>query len=230
MINSVYGRSALAPEVENVSLEWDEDAQDWAWISEYDDNEENDAYLPFGMFATAYARARLLGNALACLEREPDSVIHCDTDSVICYGEPPESVELGDHLGSWGVESRPGIIFEGGFKRYIELKRYPMQNLDDIDGMACAGIPRKKDADGVPIGMWVELLDDPKRITLTGITLGNQHYKIKSDWLRRMYIEHDLDPDDVITMKLIPEKVPGGVILRERQHQLSDNMVWRFRR
>lgn len=230
MINSVYGRSALAPEVEEVTMEWDEDAQDWDWVSEYLDNEDNDAYLPFGMFATAYARARLLENVRACLLQEPGSVIHSDTDSVIHYGPPCAGIEHGEHLGSWGIESVPPIIFEGGFKRYIELTQYPMQSMDDLIGMAAAGIPQQRDHNGVPVGMWVELLDDPKLITCTGIVLGQEHYHIRSGWLRDLYQEHGMDPDDVDTRKLIPENVPGGVILRPRQHQLCDNMVWRLRR
>lgn len=230
MLNSVYGRSALAPEIENVTLGWDEDAEDWAWMSDYDINEENDSYLPYGMFCTAYARARLLRNVLACLRQEPDSVIHCDTDSVIHYGLPCKSIEHGKDLGTWDLESHPEIIFEGGYKRYCEVKRYPMQSLDDLIGMAAAGVPQKKNHLGVPIGMWVEILDDPKLITMTGIVLGNEHYKIKSEWLKKMYLDNGMDPDDVDTHKIIPEIVPGGTILVPRKHELCDNMMWRFRR
>lgn len=230
MINSVYGRSALAPETESVHLEWDEESGDFAWISESDINEENDAYLPFGMFATSYARAKLLENVKACLDREPDSVIHCDTDSVIHYGEACEQIEHGEHLGTWGIESKPNIIFEGGFKRYIELKQYPMQSFDDLIEIAAAGVPQKKNHLGVPIGMWVELLDEPTLITKTGYTLGNEHYQIKSQWLIDLYLKNGMDPTDVNTCKLIPEKVYGGVILRDRMHQLNDNMTWRLRR
>ena len=95
--------------------------------------------------------------------------------------------------------------------------------------MAAAGIPQKNEH-GLPIGMWVELLDDPPLICRTGTILGQEHYRIKSEWLRKMYIEHGKDPDDVNTMKLIPETVPGGTILRERRHQLNDNLIWRLRR
>lgn len=230
MLNSVYGRSALAAEIETVTLEWDEEAEDWAWHVEYDINEDNDSYLPYGMFCTAYARAKLLGNVLACLRQEEDSVIHCDTDSVIHYGPPVESVAHGEELGTWGIESTPSIIFEGGFKRYIELARYPMESFDDLIGMAAAGIPQKKDHNGVPVGMWVELLDHPEKIVQTGIILGQDHYRIESEWLRKMYLEHGMDPDDVDTNKLIPETVPGGTILCPRKHALCDNMMWRFRR
>ena len=157
-------------------------------------------------------------------------MIHCDTDSVIHFGPPSEDVEHGEHLGTWGIESEPVAIYEGGFKRYIEVLRYPIESPKDIS-MACAGVPQKFDPTGkVPVGMWVELLDDPSKICETGRTLGQSDYRIESDWLRRIYIENGYDPDHVNTNKLIPETVPGGTILRERQHCLNDMMIYRFRR
>ena len=48
-----------------------------------------------------------------------DSVLHCDTDSVIYLGEPIGG--YGKELGMWDLESRPDEIYEGGFKRYIEV-------------------------------------------------------------------------------------------------------------
>ena len=229
MINSVYGRYALAPETEIVHLAYDEDEDIWRWESEQGINEDNDAYLPFSMFVTAWARKSLLDN---CLAVGCDNVIHCDTDSVIHYGPEAEdtpNVIHGDHVGTWGTESRPLKILEGGFKRYIEIFNEPVRSLKDI-GMACAGVPQKVNNDGVPVGMWIELLDDPTRIFTTGWALGHEHYTIRSEWLRNLYQEHDMNPDDVNTMKLIPEMVPGGVILRERQHKLNDNLQWRLRR
>ena len=227
MINSLYGRFALAPETEDNRLEYCEDLGDWDWISEDTLNEESDAYLPYAMFITAYARARLLENVMAvgC-----ENVIHCDTDSVIHFGPPSEDVEHGEHLGTWGIESEPVAIYEGGFKRYIEVLRYPIESPKDIS-MACAGVPQKFDPTGkVPVGMWVELLDEPSRICETGRTLGQADYSIASEWLRRIYIENGYDPDHVNTFKLIPETVPGGTILRERTHHLNDMMIYRFRR
>ena len=97
--------------------------------------------------------------------------------------------------------------------------------------MACAGVPQKFDpTDKVPIGMWVELLDKPERITMEGLELGHADYKIESKWLRKLYKDNDMDPDHVNTFKLIPETVPGGTILRERTHHLNDMMIYRFRR
>lgn len=230
MINSLYGRFALAPETEIIHLEYEDETELWKWESEPGINENNDAYLPFAMFVTAWARRTLLDNcrAVGC-----GNVIHCDTDSVIHYGEAVESPKSvhGEHRGTWGIESRPTMIYEGGYKRYIEIfsEDGEIHSMKDI-GMAAAGVPQQLDDHGCPIGMWVELLDDPLRITMTGCTLGHADYCIKSQWLRDLYLKSGRNPDCVNTMKLIPENVPGGVILRERQHTLNDNMIYRLRR
>lgn len=229
MINLLYGRFALAPETEIVHLVDDPERGYWVWESEPGVNENNDAYLPFAMFVTAWARRTLLDN---CMAVGPENVIHCDTDSVIHFGEAVESPRSrhGEHRGTWGIESRPAMIYEGGFKRYIEVfNPKGLTCMKDVS-MACAGVPQQSTDDGLPIGMWVELLDEPERITMTGYTLGHCDYRIRSEWLRSLYIEHGMDPDHVNTMKLIPESVPGGVILRERQHNLSDNLIYRLRR
>ena len=230
MINSLYGRFALAPETEIIHLEMDDEKGYWVWESEPGINENNDAYLPFSMFVTAWARRTLLDN---CMAVGPENVIHCDTDSVIHFGPPVESPKSrhGEHRGTWGIESTPTRIYEGGFKRYIEIlsEDGEIHSLKDVS-MACAGVPQQCDDNGVPVGMWVELLDDPLRITMTGYTLGKPDYAIKSQWLRDLYLDNGLNPDCVNTMKLIPENVPGGVILRERQHALNDGLIYRLRR
>lgn len=225
MLNSLYGRFALSPESEDTEMEWDDDLEDWDFASVSALREDNDAYLPFAMFVTAHARARLLANVRAV---GPENVIHCDTDSVIHWGGPSRGVMHGDALGTWGIESHPVELYEGGFKRYIEVLHSPIRSLQDV-AVACAGVPQPVSDEGVPTGMWVELLDDPEIITRTGYTLGQEHYRIRSEWLRTLYLDNGMDPDDINTMKLIPRKVPGGVILEERRHALTDNMVRRMR-
>jgi len=65
------------------------------------------------------------------------------------------------------------------------------------------------------------LLDDPSVIT-SDTELGQSEYRIKSQWLRKLYLDNNMDPDKVNTMKLIPVKVKGGRILKERNHKLGD--------
>ena len=231
MINSFYGRTGLSRDTDTVSLEYDDDVGDLVFKASFNPDEDiEDSYIPYACFATAYARARLLQNMKACLEQYEDSIIHCDTDSVVHFGPPIKKIPHGEHLGTWGIESVPPVCIESGFKRYWECRQYPMTSKDDFISCALAGVPQHYTDDGVPIGMWVEIWDEPKVILEDGHALGRSDYVIKSDWLRKLYIEHGLDPDHVNTFKLIPRRVPGGVILEERQHQLNDNLQWRFRR
>ena len=200
---------------------------DWMLFSDPTINDDTENYLPYAMFVTSFARARLLENCLQ-LHNENKEILHCDTDSVIHMDSESGEMDHGDHLGGWGIECRPEKIYEGGFKRYIEIMHDPIRNLRDIN-VTCAGVPQRVNHLGVPIGMWVELLDRPWMI-VSEHTLGHEDYRIESRWLRDLYLNNGMDPDHVNTMKLIPRKVPGGVILDPRQHTLNDNLTWRMRR
>lgn len=229
MLNAAYGRFALIQEAEDVSLI--EEDEDLKWVSALTVS-ENDGYLPVAIFTCAYARQELMQRVrMICDARGSDAVVHSDTDSVIYLGEP-----LGEHgkdLGQWDIESRPVAMYEGGFKRYVEIFDGPPWDAakQKITGLSitAAGVPQRTAFDGCPVGMWIEILDDPS-IIATGTVLGRKDYKIKSKWLRDVYLAHGRDPDRVNTFKLIPVKVPGGVILDERTHELSDNLKIRFNR
>ena len=187
---------------------------------------EPTAYLPYAMFVTAWARRELMDRVRLVVDTYGvDSVLHCDTDSVIYLGEPIGG--YGKELGMWDLESRPDGIYEGGFKRYIEV--FTDREGLDCFNVTCAGVPQPKRADGLPYGMWIELLDDPERIF--GGELGHESYTIKSEWLRSMYWEHNKDPGNVNTLKLLPRRVPGGVILEGHTHEIdSDGLALRLSR
>lgn len=227
MLNAAYGRFALIQETEKISLLEDPDYPgELYWRSQLS-VEGNDGYLPMAIFITAYARRRLMDRVRqVCEIYGASAIIHGDTDSVIYKGKPIGGNS--EELGGWSLEGCPQAIYEGGFKRYIEYYGRDKDN-NPIFKMACAGVPQRYHHKGYPIGMHVELLDDPSRI-LDAYTLGNEKYKIKSKWLRNIYKKAKADPDNVNTLKLIPVNVPGGVILEGRQHELSDNLKWRFNR
>lgn len=225
MLNSCYGRFGMRADSEIIGMEWKEDLSDWDFCVERVEESDPTGYLPLAIFVTAHARRRLME---CCCAVGTDRVIHCDTDSVIHLGqESPMGHD--DILGDWGIESRPARIYEGGFKRYVEFMQYPPQSLHDVS-MACAGVPQNIDErTGIPVGMWVELLDNPELITADGYILGQEHYCITSEWLRSLYLDAGANPDDVDTRKLLPHKVPGGVILQPSTYNLSDNLVVRIR-
>ena len=221
MLNAAYGRFALIPDGEHTELIMEDG--DLRWHSEEEKGEPT-AYLPYAMFTTAWARKELMDRVrLVTSERGIDAVLHCDTDSVIYKGEPVGG--YGKEIGMWDLESQPDAIYEAGFKRYIEIFR----DQEIPYNVTCAGVPQPKRADGLPYGMQIELLDCPSQI-FAGI-LGHEHYKIQSHWLRQLYKDHGKDPDDVNTLKLLPRKVPGGVILEGHTHELDgDGLVLRLSR
>ena len=221
MLNASYGRFALKPDTEKVTLGPNDDG-DLAWITELERGDPQ-AYLPYAMFTTAWARSELMKRVRKVVDAYGvDAVIHSDTDSVIYRGEPLGG--YGKEIGDWDLESTPDEMLEGGFKRYVEVFHTPEGTKYN---MACAGVPQPKHADGVPYGMQLEILDKPSRIF--GGILGHEHYKLESEWLRKLYKDSGRNPDDVNTLKLIPVKCPGGVILEGRQHEIdSDGLQMRL--
>lgn len=227
MLNSLYGRFGISPEVSVAYFEYDEDIGDIVLRGWPDQLEEVPGYLPYAMFVTAHARRRLCDGILTvgC-----PNVVHCDTDSVKYLGGPELSAALGhtDALGDWKVEDRPAYMIEGGVKRYVELAAYPVRSFDDVLAFTCAGMPQKI-KDGVPVGMWVEVLDEPMAICDTGREFGHASYSIKSQWLRDLYESHGMNADDVNTMRLLPKKVKGGMLLVETTFIMHDTVSIRAR-
>lgn len=224
MMNSLYGRFGLNADGEDSSLEFDPEINDLKWKvtpAEID----IDGYLPYAMFITAHARRRLLDYVMKC---GAENVIHCDTDSVIHFGGRVPGIAYGHDLGQWDIESEPVKIWEGGFKRYVEQITPEIDSVISLK-MAAAGVSNRRNDNGVPVGMWIELWDNPEIICSNQI-LGNTNYQIKSDWLRKLYAAEGLNPDSVNTMKLIPVTRPGGAILVERQHKLDDCMKLGYRK
>lgn len=90
-------------------------------------------------------------------------------------------------------------------------------------------MPQKKDSNGTPIGMWLEILDDPYIIKNKGYELGQKEYKVKSEWLRETLIKGGYDPDKIDTRKLLPKKAYGGYIYRPTTMKLNDGLYMRMR-
>lgn len=223
MLNTVYGRFGMSPMETDSSFVYDPELGDYKVVSDEYIGEETHGYIPFAMFVTAHARRRLL----ECVRSVgAENVIHCDTDSVIHLGEPSPLGHT-DELGDWGIESTPVRMYEGGVKRYIEFHAPEPKTLKDIT-LTCAGVPQKQ-KDGIPSGMWIELLDDPTAIYDTGKVLGQEHYKVRSQWLRDLLISGGKDPDDMDTRKLLPKTVKGGRLLVPSTFKLHDVMVRGFK-
>ena len=215
MLNSLTGRFGLRRELTNCIL-----SEDWITVDKTtpdgEPEENDDSYLPYVMFMTAHARRRLITHA-----RGFDPLIHMDTDSTIGYRRGPPFVYI-NALGGWGLVSMPKTHIEGGFKRYFQT------HFDGSYSMAAAGVPQKSDANDVPIGMWIEILDNPQIIKEHGYELGQEHYCVKSPWLRKILQDGGYNPDDIDTRKLMPKKAFGGYIYVPTTMKLNDNMVLRW--
>lgn len=222
MLNSVYGRFALKPERLMGGLSLMGGLADWDLeIIE----EDPVAYLPYAIFCTSWARKELLDRAQKAIDAYGvDSIVHMDTDSVFYEGEPLGG--YGKEIGDWDLESTPDIVYEGGLKRYIEV--FEGQPLLKRYNVGCAGVPQPKDARGIPHGMWLELLDDPKRI-MDRTELGQRYYKVKDFELRMILKDAGKDPDRQNTLKLLPRRVKGGVILEGVTHTLSTSADFQMR-
>ena len=117
MLNAAYGRFALIPDGSTTELVLEDGEPVWRTSEE---KGEPTAFLPFAMMVTAWARRELMDRVRLVVDTYGvDSVLHCDTDSVIYLGEPIGG--YGKELGMWDLESQPDEIYEGGFKRYIEV-------------------------------------------------------------------------------------------------------------
>lgn len=233
MLNSLYGRFGMGVEITDFELVWHDELGDWVAEEFHAMRDEVPGYIPYATFVTAYARTALSdAMLLVCDKAGADAIIHCDTDSVIYKGAPTLTDSLGrtDKLGDWKVESEPVKMIEGGVKRYIEFFKDAPQCIGDMN-IKASGVPQKT-KHGVPIGMWVELIDDPMLLCQTGTVLGKHGYKVTTPWLRDALIGEGYDPDDMNTMKLHQGKttrIEGGVVLEETTFKIHDRMEVRFR-
>lgn len=227
MLNSAYGRFGMNPNMSSVGFIFDEKIDDTVAHEFASPVDGHNAYLPVAMFITSYARKRLCD---VILRVGCENVLHCDTDSCKFFGTPDMVGDLlsDDELGLWKDEGHPIVMIEGGVKRYIKYEAYPPRDMDDLE-FTCAGMPQNKTDDGVPVGMWVEVLDDPMLICADGYVFGQEHYRIKSEWLRDLYTVHGMNPDDVNTMRKVKTNVKGGCILKDTTFTLNDNMRMRMR-
>ena len=105
---------------------------------------------------------------------------------------------------------------------------------DEVTGlksikMAGAGIPQHTDSNGCPIGMWIEILDNPDVIKEKGYELGQRRYQVKSKWLIDLLVKHGYDPNDIDTRKLMPKKAFGGYIYVPTTMKLHDGLLMRLK-
>lgn len=217
LMNNLYGRLGMTPVITDTTLEMDARFNDLRFKETMSNSDAiRYSYLPMAIFITSHARRRLLDYVW---KAGPENVIHCDTDSVIHFAPNGlvEGIEYDDNkLGTWGIESHVKWMYEGGPKRYFE-KISDGEGLDTIH-MACCGLSQNLDDNDKPIGCWIEILDDPEKISIDGTLIGHVDYEIQSDWLKKL-----VGKSKVNTMKLVQKQIPGGCKLEETTYEINAN-------
>lgn len=236
MLNSLYGRMGMGQEFRDTEVVYDEEVDDYVFSKSdtIDVKERNSSYIPYAISVCSHARKRWLEVGREYYRR--GQLGHGDTDSVIIHGERIPLGVYGEEFGQWKDELKDtGILewYEGGVKRYVEIYkdldtfRPGEDKVEDFINVTCSGVPQNMKGEpgryeyGVPAGMWVEILDTPSIIGENAL-LGNPHYRIRSRWLRDLYLHYGLDPDDVNTMKLLPKMIHGGKILVQTTFNIAN--------
>ena len=129
MLNSLYGKFALNPNVQSKIPYYDEGI-----VKYYDGEKEtrNPLYVPVGTFVTSWARYITITSAQSVYDR----FVYADTDSLHLIGEElPETLEIDPvNIGKWAHESTFARA------RFLRQKSY----IEEINGkmeITCAGLP-----------------------------------------------------------------------------------------
>ena len=165
-------------------------------------HEKTPGYIPIGAAITAYARRHTIRAAQANFLR----FVYADTDSIHCVGAPDDVVGVEKHSSKYGafkLESEWDVGYFARQKTYIEAKYDGDRLLYDIK---CAGMPQhSKDLLAWSLG---GLTEEEK-----------QAIKLEND-AERMFVSvprnlTDFDVGLVVPGKLIPKRLPGGIVLED---------------
>lgn len=155
MLNSLYGKFALNPNVQSKYPYLGEDNIVHYRLGPQETREP--IYIPVGTFVTSWARYKTITSAQKVFNR----FIYADTDSLHLVGTvPPENLDISDtELGCWKIEShfrrarflRQKSYVEDEYCDIEDIKKYINDNPDlvnhiDLDNktvlkITCAGMP-----------------------------------------------------------------------------------------
>ena len=182
MLNSLYGKFGLNPDVRGKYPYLDED--EVVRYAMYPKETRNAIYIPVASFITSYARRKTITTSQSIKDFTTnkygiDYYIYSDTDSIhllnIDESELSSFVDIDDYrLGAWKLESK----FKRG--KYIRQKCYIELGYDDKLNVTIAGLPKKLapliNFENFNIGFTTENLTD-EEIKNTGKKLTFKHVK-----------------------------------------------------
>ena len=196
-LNSLYGRFALNPKTAQKIPYLDEDN---VVRYRYSDPEYRDpVYTAMGAFITAYAREKTIRAGQAVYDR----AVYFDTDSLHIIGhDQPEGLEVHPtKLGAWADEA---TWVDSKFlraKTYMESEqKQATDTLRNYAQLLCR--PFVHDLYREPDGIHYRLA----KVTCAGMP----------DNVKEQVTYDNFAPGSVFEGKLMPKRVPGGIVLEER--------------
>jgi hypothetical protein len=179
MLNSLYGKFALNPEMKMKMCSYDPDA-DMVQLTAGQPEQRSPVYIPVGTFITAYARAYTIRAAQKLYKR----FVYADTDSLHIIGTEMPDLDIDPvRLGAWKHELTFSKAHYIRPKTYIELGHEPGSGQPDQLKVTVAGLPDRC------------------------------HDQVTFDNFRPGTVYHD---------KLLPKRVPGGVVLLQTDYRIKE--------
>jgi len=138
MLNSLYGKFSLAPQIRSKYPYYNSKDDKVTYI--YGEWEERKPiYIAVGTFITSWARYETITQA----QKVYDRFIYADTDSLHLIGlDMPKDIEIDDYkLGAWKNEfvfSKAKFLRQ---KSYMEHGREPDETCEEYTKITCAGMP-----------------------------------------------------------------------------------------
>lgn len=190
MLNSLYGKFGLNPDVRSKYPYLDEDGI--VKYALYEPEVRDSIYIPVATFITSYARYKTITTSqkikdYSIEKYNKDLYVYSDTDSIHCLFNDGEElkniIEIDDYrLGAWKLES--------SFKRgkYLRQKCYIELGFDEKMNVTVAGLPKKLGNlitfDNFDIGFTTENINtDNKKLTYKhvkgGVMLVDTEFSIK---------------------------------------------------
>lgn len=191
MLNSLYGKFGLNPNIQSKFPYLDEDGI--VKYKMYEKEIRDSIYIPVASFITSYARKKTITTSqkikdYSIKKYKKDLYVYSDTDSIHCLfeddAELKDIIEIDDYkLGAWKIESK--------FKKakFIRQKCYIELNYDENLNVTIAGLPKKLgkyvDFNNFKIGMSILANDTKKEHKLIfkhvkgGVILTDTDFSIK---------------------------------------------------
>ena len=220
-LNNLYGKLASST---NSSFKYaylkEDNSIGFIPVSEH---EKKPGYIPVGSAITSYARNFTIRAAQKNYHGiNKAGFIYADTDSIHCDLPPSEIVGIKVHdtnFCCWKLESCWDDAIFVRQKTYAEhITHENLEPCEPVWNVKCAGMPEKCK------NLFLQSID-PNNYTTENIFIPNPSEKYTDDELS--FLSHKRTIEDfkiglTVPSKLLPKRIPGGVILADTYYKLRD--------